>query len=160
MPLLVEGGPEELGIFTEASPEGTAAVAGRVWQLHFDSSAGATATLPDGTKFRAPGDLGRSKEIEVALGNKRFFFVNETRGDWIIDDAERNKIGQFSGGNSGVRRSILEFEPDVELNNDERAGLSWFVRLILESRLGSSGRALLWTLVLFTVIGILSLIHI
>ena len=45
MPLLVEGGPEELGIFTEASPEGTAAVAGRVWQLHFDSSAGATACL-------------------------------------------------------------------------------------------------------------------
>lgn len=156
IPLLIEGGPEELGVFTEASPDGTAAVGGQVWQLHFDQTEGARATLPDGVVYHAPGNFSRDKEIAVSLGEKTFYLVNESRTDWIIDDADRNKVGQFSGGGNGVRKSILEFEPGVELSVDERAGLSWLVRLILESKLGSSSSALLWTLVLFTVVGVIA----
>lgn len=156
IPLLIEGGPEELGVFTEATPDGTAAVGGQVWQLHFDQAEGARATLPNGVAYHAPGKFGRDKEITVSLGEKTFYFVNESGSDWIIDDAQRNKVGQFSGGGNGVRKSILEFEPEVELSNDEWAGLSWLVRLVLESKLGSSSRSLLWTLVLFTVVGVVA----
>ncbi|MGD7002856.1 hypothetical protein [Corynebacterium halotolerans] len=156
IPLLIEGGPEELGVFSEAAPEGTAAIAGQIWQLHVDPAEGVRATLPDGTSYQASGNFGRDKKIEVSLGGRTFVFVNEARTDWIVDDAEGRKVGQFSGGNNGVRRSILEFEPGVELSDAEVAGLSWMVRLVLESRLGTSSRTLLWTLLLFTVAGIIA----
>lgn len=156
IPLLIEGGPEELGVFTEASPDGTAAVDGQVWQLHFDQAEGARATLPDGVVYAAPANFNRDKEITVSLGEKTFYLVNESSSNWIIDDAERNKVGQFSGGNNGVRTSVLEFEPDVTLTNNERAALSWLVRLVLESKLGVSSKSLLWTLGFFTVVGLLA----
>lgn len=156
IPLLIEGGPEELGVFTETYPDGTAVVDGQVWQLHFDQTEGARATLPDGVVYRAAANFNRDKEITVSLGGKTFYLVNEASSNWIIDDADRNKVGQFSGGNNGVRVSILEFEPDVALTNNERVALSWLVRLVLESRLGVSSKSLLWTLGFFTIVGLLA----
>lgn len=154
IPLLIEAGPEELGVFAES----TAVVGGEVWQLHHEKSAGARATLSDGRVFEAPADFGRSKRIEASLAGKKFTLVGETRNDWIIDDAEGNKVGQFSAGNNGVRRSILEFEDGVELSDEERAGLSWFVRLVLQARLGSSSRTLIGTLLGFTVVGLIAFV--
>lgn len=156
IPLLIEDGPEELGIFTEAAPEGTAAVGGELWQLHFDKKGGARATLPDGRVLEAPAHFGRDKRIEVSLDGRRYTLVNERSNDWIIDDAAEQKVGQFSGGANGVRRSILELEPGTELTREEQIGLSWLVRLVLESRLGVSTLTLLWTLLLFSVVGVLA----
>lgn len=156
IPLLIEDGPEELGVFAED----TAAVGGGIWQLSRGKEGGARATLDDGRVFEAAGNLARDKRIEVSLAGRRFTFVNEARNDWIIDDADSLKIGQFSGGNNGVRRAILEFEEEAsaDLSDAERAGLSWFVRLILESRLGGSSWALLGTLAGFTIVGLLAFV--
>lgn len=156
IPLLIEDGPEELGIFTEAEPEGTAAVGGELWKLSFEKKRGAQATLPDGRVLDAPAHFGRDKRIEVSLDGRQYILVNERGNDWIIDDAAEQKVGQFSGSGNGVRRSILEFEPGADLSREEQIGLSWLVRLVLESRLGASSLALLWTLLLFTVVGLLA----
>ena len=74
--------------------------------------------------------------------------VNEDKNNWIIDDSEENKVAQFTGMNNGVRRAIVEFEPDVEVTQEQEIFLSWVARKTLESRmLGSS-----WGLTLFLII--------
>lgn len=155
IPLLIEAGPEELGVFSER----TATVGGRVWQLNHDGE-GATATLDDGRVFRAPGDLRREKRIEANLDGRTFHLINESGNNWIIEDEAGEKLGQFSGAGGGVRRSILEFEDEaaVDLSDEERAALSWFVRLILESRLGTSSRTLIGTLLAFTIAGLIAFV--
>lgn len=155
IPLLIESGPEELGVFSEQ----TAAVGGRVWQLNHDEE-GATATLDDGRVFRALGDLRRGKQIQATLDGRQFHFINESGGNWIIEDEAGEKLGQFSGAGNGVRRSILEFEDEVAagLSDEERAALSWFVRLILEARLGTSSRTLIGTLLAFTIAGLIAFV--
>ncbi|QGU07917.1 hypothetical protein COCCU_09990 [Corynebacterium occultum] len=155
IPLLIEDGPEELGIFSEQN----AAVGGQVWQLSHDEE-GATATLGDGRVFRAAGDLSKQKRIKVTLDAKPFHFINESSSNWIIEDEAGKKIGQFSGAGNGVRRSILEFEDEAAapLSDEERAGLSWFVRLILEGRLGTTSRTLIGTLLGFTIVGLIAFV--
>ncbi|AGF73071.1 hypothetical protein [Corynebacterium halotolerans] len=163
IPLFVEDGPEELGRFVVDGGESaaTAVVEGVEWRTAFDRDTGATATLPDGTVYQASGDFARGKEIDVRLGDRRLKLINENRNDWIVDDENSVKLAQFSGAAHGVRRSILEFEDDVAaagLSRSEAAALSWFVRLVLESRLGVSSAVLILTLVLFTIVGILAFI--
>ncbi|MDU6593025.1 MAG: hypothetical protein E6499_06530, partial [Corynebacterium sp.] len=79
-------------------------------------------------------------------------------GDWIIDDVDDEKVGQFTARNSGVRKSILEFEHEAEgLTTAEIAGLSWFTRVILDAN--TQGKAWAWiiTLVLASIVAILAL---
>ena len=150
--LLLEAGPQELGRFTDE----TAAVNGSTWALAQDKDTGAHATLADGRVFRAAGDFRRDKAIAVDLAGRVFTFVNESSNNWIIDDADGTKIGQFSGGDNGVRTAVLEFEDGVALPVEEVAGLSWFVRLILEARLAKGSTALIGTLILMSVVAILA----
>ncbi|AKK09322.1 hypothetical protein HCH15_03875 [Corynebacterium testudinoris] len=152
--LLAEDGPQELGRFAAE----TAAVNGSTWKLDFDKNAGATATLIDGRVYRAVGNFRKDKTIEVVLGEKKFTLVNENSSNWIIDDAASKKVAQFSGANHGVRKAILEFEGEAALPVEEVAALSWFARLILESRLSKSSTAVIGTLAIMTVVAILAFI--
>ena len=160
LPLLVGEGPEELGRFTDTGAgSATAVVDGEEWTLSFDPRQGATAMLADGAVFRAPGDFRRGKRLEIDLAGRRFTFLNEGRSDWIVEDANSEKIAQFSGGGRGTIRSILEFENEGEgtdLSRREIAGLSWFTRLALESRLENSSVALIGTLALASVVAVLA----
>ena len=163
IPLFVEDGPEELGRFVVdgRGSASTAVVEDVEWRTEFSKDSGATATLPDGTVYQASGDFARGKEIDVRLGGRRLKLINENRNDWIVDDGNSTKLAQFSGAGHGVRRSILEFEDNAAaagFSRSETAALSWFVRLLLESRLGASSLALIVTLVLFTIVGILAFI--
>lgn len=150
--LLAEAGPQELGRFTDE----TAAVNGSTWALAHHEDTGAYASLADGRVFRADGDLRKDKTITVDLAGRVFTFVNESSNNWIIDDADGTKIGQFSGGDNGVRKAILEFEDGVALPVEEVAALSWFARLILEARLTKGSTALIATLILMSVVAILA----
>lgn len=160
MPLFVEDGPEELGRFiVDDEADSTALVDGVEWRTEFHRDRGATATLPDGTVYQATGDFARGKEIEVRLADRRFTLINEKSNDWIVDDADSRKVAQFSGGARGVRRSILEFDAEegaAELTRSETAALSWFARLLLEARLGSSSKTLILVLALASVVAILA----
>ncbi len=150
--LLVEGGPERLGVFAEHSAE----VDGNFWRVEV-SDLGASATLDDGSVYRLAGRLGRDKRLEASLNGRTFHYVNENSGDWIIDDVDDNKVAQFSAKNSGVRKAILEFEDDAKgLSTAEIAGLSWFTRAILEKNTKNSAWVWIITLVLASIVALLA----
>lgn len=154
--LLLEDGPEQLGIFTK----GTAEVEGATWKLDVDPKLGASATLPDGRVFRAAGNLKKDNRIEASLDGRTFSLINENSGDWIIDNVDEDKLAQFSSRNNGVRKSIVEFEPGAlqELGREEVAALSWFARLIMEERLAKSSIAIIVTLILLSAVALVTVL--
>ena len=108
-----------------------------IWQLTSTPNT-LTAVLPEGVTYTATvpaKKFSRAKEIAIDFGDKQVQAINEAGADWVYVDAADKKLGQFSGGNNGVRRSITEFEPDVALTHDEQVFLSWVTRTMLESRL-------------------------
>ena len=131
--------------------ETTATVDEQQWELSFSIDGTATAKLPDGRVFSANAGektFTKSKRIEIDMDGTAMAAVNEDKNNWIIDDSEENKVAQFTGMNNGVRRAIVEFEPDVEVTQEQEIFLSWVARKTLESRmLGSS-----WGLTLFLII--------
>ncbi|WKD58904.1 hypothetical protein [Corynebacterium caspium] len=137
-----------------------ATVAAEPWQLSVDSKSGATATLPDGTTYRLRGDLSRDKSFAVDLAGRSLDITNENAANYVVLDAAGRKIAQFTGANRGVRNAILERDIEDgakgELTLAELAALSWFARLLLESRLGRVSTALLATLVALSIIAILA----
>lgn len=131
--------------------ETTAQVDNQQWELSFDIGGTATAKLPDGRVFSAQAGektFTKSKRIEIDMDGTTMVAINEEKNNWIIDDADENKVAQFTGLNNGMRRAILEFEADAAIDKDQEIFLSWVTRKTLESRmLGSS-----WGLTLFLLI--------
>lgn len=150
--LLIEDGPESLGRFSAD----TATVDGQTWALNFDKETGAQATLEGVEVVHAEGNFRTAKAITATVGEQAFTFVAESAHNWIIDDAEGNKVGQFSSGGNGVRQAVLEFEGEAALPTAQVVGLSWIARLILESRLNRSSTSLIGTLVVMSLVAVLA----
>lgn len=98
----------------------------------------------------APKKLGSAKEIELDLNGRKARAVCEKRSDWVYEDADGAKLGQFSGGNNGVRNSYTEFEAG-RTTAEEQVFLSLLSRTVLESKLGSMSVALIASLVLISL---------
>ncbi|MCF4006199.1 hypothetical protein L1O03_03265 [Corynebacterium uropygiale] len=160
--LLVEDGPDVLAHFSHDGVNGTALVQGETWTSVHDPEKGASLTRPSGETYELIGQLTKDHEFQASLRGTPLRLINEQRNDWIIEDASGTKIAQFSGGNNGVRRAILEFESDHEgdLETDQTIALSWFVRLLLEHRLDKSSWAILGTVLLFAIVGIIAILFI
>ena len=157
--LLAEDGPLELATFDTGAEK--AVVAEETWELSYSKDLGATATLADGRGYRAAGKFPRDKQLKVSLDGRSFTLVNENKNDWIIDDGHDHKIAQFTGSHHGVRQAILEFEGDAGdhgLDSDDIVALSWFARLALESRMDQTANALIGTLIILTLAGVLAFI--
>lgn len=144
----------QLGTFGDSTSKAftsTAVVGDQEWQLSFDIDGTASATLPDGRVFTAnPGEKGfsKAKTIDIDMDGVHMVAINENKANWIIDDANSDKVGQFTGVNNGLRRAILEFEEGVQLPREQEVFLSWITRKTLESRmLGSS-----WGLTIFLIV--------
>lgn len=152
--LLEEDGPRQLGVFGEDVAE----VDGEQWALSVDKQLGASMTLPDGREFSAHGRFNRDTNITATLDGHTFTFIGETSKEWIIEDASGDKVGQFTSAKRGVVKSIVEFDGDVEITEDEAIGLSWFARQILEERQGQSGVGLIALLVLLSIVAILAFV--
>lgn len=157
-PLFVEAGPEELGSFGS----GTATVDGQPWLLTVDSKEGARAVAGEGVEYALEGRIGRDRHLTARVGEHQLSFINERRDDWVIEDHRGEKVAQFSGGNNGVRKAILEVEhtrsSGVELTRSEAAALSWFARLLLEARLSSTSMRLIIILIAATLLVVLTVI--
>ncbi|OFR68927.1 hypothetical protein [Corynebacterium sp. HMSC078H07] len=156
--LLVEDGPESLGMFQERSAE----VEGDHWRLALDDL-GASITLEDDRVYRLAGNVKRDKRLEASLDGRTFAFINEAGGDWIVEDSSGTKVAQFSSKNSGVRKAILEFEGENssdsgDLDDWEVAGLSWFTRVILEARTQRTAIPIIATLVLLSIVAIITVL--
>ncbi|HZK31342.1 MAG TPA: hypothetical protein VFC72_00310 [Corynebacterium sp.] len=155
--LLAEDGPRELAVFDTRAEQ--ALVDGHIWELSVTPDQGATATLADGRVFRAEGRFRRDKEITVSLDGRSFTLLNENKNDWIIEDGDQSKIAQFTGADQAVRRAIVEFVGEAEdhaLSPEEIIALAWFSRLALESRMEQTSNALIFTLVILSVVGVLA----
>lgn len=93
--------------------------------------------------------FGRAKLLTITA-DSLVRAINESKGDWVYvtaDEAE-DKLGQFSGGNNGVRRSITEFEPGNTLTENDKIFLSFVTRQQLEAKMSSG----MWVLTLTMLI--------
>lgn len=151
--LLAEAGPEVLGEFTED----TAVVGGERWSLTISPESGAFATRDGVEIVRTRDSLKRGKRIEVDVEGRQYALVNEWSKDWIIDDADANKVAQFTQDHSGVRRAILEFEGETTLPPTDVAALAWLSRVVLENRKMSASYTLLAILLISTVFALMVL---
>jgi len=101
----------------------------------------------------------RPRQAPRGIAQRPYLHLHhENSGDWIIDDVDDEKVGQFTARNSGVRKAILEFEHDAEgLTSAEIAGLSWFTRVILDAN--TQGKAWAWiiALVLASIVALVAL---
>ena len=91
-----------------------------------------------------------AKEIQLDLDGRKARAICEKRSDWVYEDASGEKLGQFSGGNNGVRNSYTEFEAG-KTNEQEQIFLSLISRTVLESKLSSMSIALIASLVLISL---------
>ncbi|GGG71510.1 hypothetical protein [Corynebacterium pelargi] len=91
-----------------------------------------------------------AKEIELDLAGRSARAICEKRSDWVYEDASGEKLGQFSGGNNGVRHSYTEFEAG-KTSEEEQVFLSLVSRTVLESKLSSMSIALIGSLVLISL---------
>lgn len=152
MPLYVDDGPEELGAFGVQR----ATIDGAPWVLDVDAHSGATATTTDGRVFGLNGKL-TGKSFTAELDGLPVRLINEKRNDWIVETtAGEDKIAQFSGGNHGARKSILELEEGTQLNRERVAALSWYTRLILEAKLQRTSTTLTVVLVAASILAVLA----
>ena len=139
---------------------GEATVGEATWQLTSTPNT-LTAVLPEGITYTATvpaKKFSRAKEITIDFGDKQVQAINEAGADWVYVDAADKKLGQFSGSNNGVRRSITEFEPDVALTHDEQVFLSWVTRTMLESRLAVTTMIATMSLLLMIPVALFALI--
>lgn len=147
--LLADAGPEEVAAFSDDA----ARVGSDTWTLDTDN---AVAVAGSGEEYRLDGDRKKDDRLTAKLGGRSVEFVNEKRSDWVVLDAEGEKIGQFSGANSGVRSAIVEFDGPVELSVPEIVAVSWFARLILEARLDKKTTGIIATLAAASVVAIIA----
>lgn len=145
--LLAEGGPEVLGTFAHDRAQ----VGGEQWELSAHPEAGAIATRGGEEIVRAAGSLKRAKRIDVVIDGQRYALVPENSKEWIVDDANGNKVAQFTQDHNGVRKAILEFEGETDLPLTQIAGLAWVTRVVLESRKMVNSTALIAFLAFLSV---------
>lgn len=145
--LVVEDGPNALAKFTQERAELTS---GEVWELITTPEGGAVARHDGREVVRADGSLRRDKQIPVTVDERRYVLVAETSKNWIIDDAQGQKVAQFTADHNGVRRSILEFEGETDLAVVDIVALAWVSRLVLEARKMINSTALIAFLVLLS----------
>ncbi|APT92121.1 membrane protein [Corynebacterium phocae] len=150
--LLIEDGPEDLAVFGQD----VASVGQESWSLDVRDQEGATATSSTGAVYSLPGNFGRDKRLHANVNGTGYVFVNETGAEWIIDDEASQKVAQFCGKNSGVRKAILEFEGQASIPTDHIVALSWFARLVLEEKVEKSSTAVIVSLVLASIVALLA----
>lgn len=132
-------------------------------ELSGSSAAGARlVAVPVTERKGKAGDLGRAGRTEVVLtdtSGQETTVVLENCGkqDYVFETGEGVKLGQYSGGNSGVRQLVVEVEPGQEdtLTVEQLALVAWLARVQLESRLLSS--TWVWTVLLIVLIPIMIL---
>lgn len=157
--------------FVDRKDSAQATIEGVDWELSkpakgdLSGSSAAGARLvaaPVSERKGKPGDLGRAKRTEVTLtdaSGKETSVVLENCGkqDYVFETGQGVKLGQYSGGNSGVRQLVVEVEPGQEdaLTVEQLALVAWLARVQLESRLLSS--TWMWTVLLIVLIPIMIL---
>ena len=150
--LLAEAGPDVLATFTHDSAQ----LEGDTWDLIPSPESGAVAKDSTGREIvRVDGSLKRDKHLTVHVDGAPYAIVGETSKNFIIDDADGQKVAQFTSDHNGVRKAILEFEGETTLPYTHIVALAWASRMVLEARKMVNSTALIGFLAFLSVFIIL-----
>ena len=150
-------------VITQEGVSGRMSVGGsEPWRLHVAPDDGASATTPDGRVYSAkPEEAGtkftKAKAFSVDANGRALRGVNESANNWVVEDHDGIKLGQFTGFNSGVRDVELDLSDlpsDDLLSHEEAVFLAWLARIALENRLESRSTIIIATLVLLTILAV------
>lgn len=132
------------------------------WRVELAPDTGASATSGDGKRFSAiPEKQGttftKAKTFAVDAAGRAFRIENVAANNWVVEDSDGAKVGQFTGFHSGVRDVELDLSDcatATPLSAQETVFLAWLARIILENRLASRSTMIIATLVLLTIIAV------
>ncbi|MEJ4112780.1 hypothetical protein ACGE24_03735 [Corynebacterium kroppenstedtii] len=162
------GGSDPAGVDPSSWPE---------WTFVPHTKGRLSASGPDGRNFHADpesqrqgheGQIGRAKRVSLDLegregsspaeGIQAVTIVNCGKLDFVVETPDEMKIGQFTGGNRGVRHVVVECEPGHEdaLTTQQQVFLAWIARMQLESRLVTS--TWMWTVLLIVLLPFMLLV--
>lgn len=147
---------EHVAEYVRVGPEEAIGTESGVWDLDVLDNGRLLATLPDGRVFTAAGvdkpKLVRAKKLEVEFGRNDEVLLEDTTPDgvqiicesssnYVIEDLEGHKLGQFSGAKRGVVSSEIQYDTKrgKALPEDYKIFLTWVARRVLDARqVGSS----------------------
>ena len=84
--------------------------------------------------------------------------VNCGKLDFVFETPDETKLGQFTGGNRGVRHVVVELESGQEsaMTTEQQVFLAWVARMQLESQLVAS--TWMWTVLLIVLLPFMLLV--
>ncbi|MDO4915650.1 hypothetical protein [Corynebacterium sp.] len=99
-----------------------------------------------------------SKSSGASEGVPAVNIVNCGKLDFVFETPDETKLGQFTGGNRGVRHVVVELEPGQEsaMTTEQQVFLAWVARMQLESQLVTS--TWMWTVLLIVLLPFMLLV--
>lgn len=131
---LSEAGQLVTEFVLDGDSKASALIDGHNWDFTLTDTT-ASATNGEAT-WSATTEKGfkKAKRFVATMGDRNIDFINEQKSDWIIDENDV-KLGQFTGAGQGVRHVKVDWEPEVQLDLQQRVFLAWLSRIALEQRL-------------------------
>ncbi|MBY0790850.1 hypothetical protein Q0N40_03600 [Corynebacterium pseudokroppenstedtii] len=107
---------------------------------------------------QASASAGVSESSNTSEGIPAVNIVNCGKLDFVFETPDETKLGQFTGGNRGVRHVVVELEPGQEaaMTTEQQVFLAWVARMQLESRLVAS--TWMWTVLLIVLLPFMLLV--
>lgn len=134
---------------------------GVAWNLS-TSPAGVTMSNGEGRQLSAHPEgkakLGRAERIVVDDGSHRLRLINEYSTNWVVEDSEGVKIGQFTGFHSGVRDvevDLSECPADRHPSRESLVLVAWLAKYVLERKLEVRSTIFIAVLAILTVVALL-----
>lgn len=141
----------EVAEYVQVGPEEAIGTAKGVWDLDVLENGRLMATLPDNRVFTAAGvdrpRLVRAKKLDVEFGtSEEVLLEDDTPGgvrivcessqNYVIEDMEGHKLGQFSGAKRGVITAEIQYDTKrgKALPEDHKIFLTWVSRRVLDAR--------------------------
>ncbi|MBY0795553.1 hypothetical protein [Corynebacterium parakroppenstedtii] len=137
----------------QSQREGEEGQIGRAKRVALDMGSAETSSADP-----ASDNAGVSESIGTSDGVPAVNIVNCGKLDFVFETPDETKLGQFTGGNRGVRHVVVELEPGQEsaMTTEQQVFLAWVARMQLESQLVTS--TWMWTVLLIVLLPFMLLV--
>lgn len=139
-------------------------VDGETWALSTPATE-MTMSTPGGRALTATSltdkKLGRTESIAIDGEADHLRLVNEYSTNWVIEDADGTKIGQFTGFHSGVRDveiDLSECPNDRHPSREAMVLAAWLAKYVLERKVEIRSTIFIGVLGLLSLVAILVVI--
>lgn len=137
----------------QSQREGKEGQIGRAKRVALDMGSAETSSTDP-----ASDNAGVSESTGTSDGVPAVNIVNCGKLDFVFETPDETKLGQFTGGNRGVRHVVVELEPGQEsaMTIEQQVFLAWVARMQLESQLVTS--TWMWTVLLIVLLPFMLLV--